>query len=75
MFGDFQNFRGTAYVNDSIGKAEEHAKANFFVQALANHAAVTRLENMQWQKLAREKYDVKRKERNTVRKHGPHRAP
>ncbi len=46
-FRDFQNFRAATDVGDAVGKGKEHAERCFFVQTLANHATVTRFENVQ----------------------------
>src|SRR5215831_2565254 len=47
FFGDFENFGGAARASDATFEGEKHAELGFLVKAVANHLAVTRLENVQ----------------------------
>ena len=66
---NFQNFRRATNMRYAIRQSQEHPKWRFFVQALAHHPAIARLENVQGKKLAGEKYDVERKERDAIWPH------
>ena len=69
---DFKNFGRAAHADYPIREGKEHAEGCFGVEALADHSAVARLENVQGELFAGEKYDVKREERNAFRPHGSH---
>ena len=67
---DVADFRGAADAGDALGKSEEHAEFGFFLEAVFDHLAVARLENVQGEFCAGKKDDVQRKERNAFRAHG-----
>src|SRR5712692_809704 len=66
---DFGDFRGATHADNSFRQGQEHAELAFFVDAMADHLAVARLENVQGEYCAGKKNDVQREKRNTF---GPH---
>jgi hypothetical protein len=69
---DFENFGRAAHADYPIREGKKHAEGRFGVEALADHSPIARLENVQGELFAGEKYDVKREERNAFRPHGSH---
>src|SRR6266404_6314893 len=69
-FNDFQNFGGAAGAGNSVREGEKHAEFGLVVEAIADHFAVARLENVQRKVSAGKKNDVQRKQRNAIRPHG-----
>src|SRR5208283_528002 len=68
-FDDFQNLGGAANFGDAVIHGEQHSEGRAGVEAVAHHAAVAGLENVQGKLFAGEKYDVQRKERYAIGSH------
>src|SRR5260370_40782237 len=60
---DFGHPRGATDTDNSFRQGQEHAELAFLVEAMADHLAVARLENMQREYSAGMKYDVHTEQR------------
>src|SRR5713101_9582079 len=69
---DFGDIRGATHADNSFRQSQEHSELAFMVDALADHLAVARLENVQGENCAGKKNDVQREKRNTFRPHETH---
>ncbi|GAC1639138.1 MAG: hypothetical protein NVS9B14_20150 [Candidatus Acidiferrum sp.] len=70
FLGYFKNFGGAAGSGHAVIESEEHAEFGFVVKTIADHLAITRLENVQRKVGAGEENDVQRKQRNAIGPHG-----
>src|SRR5215469_16363621 len=60
-FRDFQDFGAGADPYATIRESQQHAEGALGVKAFADHATVTRLEDVQGERFARKENDVERK--------------
>jgi hypothetical protein len=70
IFDDFQYLGCATNPRDAVVHGQEHAERRFGVEAFADHATVTRLENVQGKLFAGKKNDVEREQRYSIRPHG-----